>query len=183
MNDFLKRKIIRLKDFDYSQNAYYFITICTENRKHIFGEIINGEMALNHAGEMVEKAFLKLENEFPNMKLDKYVFMPNHFHVIIAIVGADSISARNGTKLAKERADMESAPTIGNIIQSFKRHTTIEYIKGVKSRIYPPFKNRIWQRGYYDHIIRNKQDYKEIYEYIQNNPLKWELDKYYNKEG
>jgi putative transposase len=183
MNKLPKRKNIRLKDFDYSQNAYYFITICTQNREHFFGQVINGEMVLNHAGEMVEKICLKLENEFPYIKIDKYVFMPNHFHVIIAIVGADSISARNQINVSINQADIESAPTIGDIIQCFKRQTTIEYIKGVKNGIYPPFKNRIWQRGYYDHIIRNEQDYKEIGEYIENNPLKWELDKYYNKEG
>ena len=79
------------------------------------------------------------------------------------------------------RAEMDSAPTpsIPAIVQSFKRHTTIEYIKMVKRNIVPPFEKRIWQRNYYEHIIRNEKSYYQIAEYIQNNPLKWQEDKYY----
>ena len=79
------------------------------------------------------------------------------------------------------RADMESAPTVSlpDVIQSFKRHSTIEYIKLVKQNILPPFDKQIWQRGYYEHIIRNEHEYQKIYEYIENNPIKWEEDKYY----
>jgi putative transposase len=104
--------------------------------------------------------------------------MPNHIHGIIEIttVGADSISAPFDI-----RAEMDSAPTraIPKIVQSFKRHTTIEYIKMVKQNIAPPFEKRIWQRNYYEHIIRNEKSYYQIAEYIRNNPLKWLEDKYY----
>ena len=74
-----------------------------------------------------------------------------------------------------------SAPTVSlpDVIQSFKRHSTIEYIKLVKQNILPPFDKQIWQRGYYEHIIRNEHEYQKIYEYIENNPIKWEEDKYY----
>ncbi|WP_198012232.1 transposase [Desulfosarcina sp. BuS5] len=103
--------------------------------------------------------------------------MPNHIHGIIEIttVGADSISAKD------TGAEIDSAPTpaIPEIVQSFKRHTTIEYIKMVKLNIMPPFEKRIWQRNYYEHIIRNEKSYYQIAEYIRNNPLKWQEDKYY----
>ena len=111
-------------------------------------------------------------------------------------VGADSISAQNaqmGSELPKgtnpkssSRADMESAPTKTNIpaiIQSFKRHTTIRYIQMVKQNIVPPFHKKIWQRNYWEHIIRNEQSYLEISEYIQNNPAKWAVDTLNSEAG
>jgi len=90
--------------------------------------------------------------------------------------GADSISA-----LSDIRAEIDSAPTpaIPEIVQLFKRHTTIEYIKMVKRNIVPLFEKQIWQRNYYEHIIRNEKSYYQIAEYIRNNPLKWQEDKYY----
>lgn len=176
------RKQIRLKDYDYSQEGYYFITICTQNRKQLLSKIINDfepqkntkhvgadsisalNVKLTNIGRMFEKIYLNLEKEFVNIKLHDYILMPNHIHGIIEIF---------------ERADMESAPTINKIIQSFKRHTTIEYIKGVKLGIYKSFDKRIWQRNYYEHIIRNEKEYLLIKQYIQNNPINWEKDKYY----
>ena len=114
--------------------------------------------------------------------------MPNHIHGIIEIaVGADSISAlifisaRDNTDL-KKRVEIDSPTTgvnIPKIIQSFKRHTTIEYIKMVKKNIVPPFDKRIWQRNYYDHIIRNEKSYVKITEYILNNPSKWSMNEYH----
>ena len=92
--------------------------------------------------------------------------MPNHFHAIIEI----------------SRADMESAPTISDIVQSFKRYSTLEYIKMVKEGVVPPFEKQIWQRGFYDHVIRDGRDYEEISKYIYENPLKWELDELYTEK-
>ena len=89
--------------------------------------------------------------------------MPNHFHGIIAL----------------ERADMESAPTLPMIIQSFKRNTTIEYIRGVKSGLYPPFNKRIWQRNYYERVIRDEDEYLQVWQYIEENPARWTEDEYY----
>ncbi len=189
--DIHHRHSIRLKGYDYSKEGLYFITICTQNMEHIFGEIIDGKMILNNAGKMINKIYNELEKIFPNIKLHEYIIMPNHFHCIIEIVvvGADSISARvlsdlhnNSNDKPKTRGDMESPPTITtipNIIQTFKRYTTIEYIKMVKQNILPPFDKRIWQRNYYEHIIRNEETYLKISNYIINNPLNWKEDKYY----
>jgi putative transposase len=206
--DIHHRHSIRLKGYDYSKEGLYFITICTQNMEHIFGEIIDGKMILNNAGKMINKIYNELEKIFPNIKLHEYIIMPNHFHCIIEIVvvGADSISARvlkdsisarvlsdsisarvlsdlhnNSNDKPKTRGDMESPPTITtipNIIQTFKRYTTIEYIKMVKQNILPPFDKHIWQRNYYEHIIRNEETYLKISNYIINNPLNWKEDKY-----
>ena len=114
------------------------------------------------------------------IQINDYVIMPNHFHCIIEIVGVESISTQNDIH-NKNRVDIESTPatTIPNIIQTFKRYTTLEYIKMVKNNELPNFDKRIWQRNYYENIIRNDEIHQKIIEYIENNPLKWENDKYY----
>lgn len=170
------RRSIRLKKYDYSQCGYYFITICAHNREHLFGEIISGrKMKLNNAGEMIQAIWNKIPGYYPNILTDAFVIMPNHIHGIINTVGADSISARtNSTK----RAEMDSAPTsLGTVVQMFKRYSTIEYIKMVKQHIVPAFNNRIWQRNYWEHIVRNENELNCIRDYIRLNPLKWETDK------
>ncbi|MEG0895537.1 MAG: transposase, partial [Oscillospiraceae bacterium] len=154
-----KRKHIRLKDYDYSSCGAYFVTICTQNRNCIFV----GDDSIS--SRMIDDIWDKTIKQFPNIKCPKYVIMPNHFHAIIVI----------------NRADMESAPTttVSDVIQSFKRHTTIEYIKLVKQNILPLFDKHIWQRSFHDHIIRNEQEYQKIWEYIDTNPLKWGEDCFY----
>ena len=162
------RRSIRLKGYDYSQAGYYFITICCEHRAHLFGEIHAGKMALNAAGAMIEQIWHEIPADFPNIILHEYITMPNHIHGIIEII-----------QEAERRAEIDSAPTSGlsQIIQSFKRHTTLEYIKMVKQNILPPFHKRIWQRNYWEHIIRNEDAFIRISAYIKNNPVKWTADK------
>ncbi len=169
MNDFKHtRRSIRLKGYDYSQPGAYFITICTQNRECMFGEIIDGEMALNDAGRIVENEWLKTDQLRQNIKCDIFVVMPNHFHGIIVItepVGAIHESPQRMT--ITERRNM----TLPKIVGRFKMQTSkqINIIRGTLAQ-------KLWQRNYYEHIIRNENDYNRIYEYIQNNPLKWELD-------
>ena len=152
----MERKQLRLKQWDYASNGAYFITICTKDRKCLFGPV----GADSISARMIDKTFNEIINQYHNVYCSKYVIMPNHFHAIIHI----------------ERADMESAPTISRIIQEFKRYSTIEYIKLVKHNILPPFEKQLWQRSYYDHIIRNQQDYEDAWNYIDGNPLKWQDD-------
>ncbi len=188
------RRSIRLPHYDYARAGYYFITITAQNREHLFGEIYDGVMVLNLAGEMVQRLWYDITNDFPNVPLHDFVVMPNHIHGIIQIkhrdepVGADSISAlqseqstnmaskQNMNTPSKQRADMESAPTLSTIVQSFKRHTTLQYIKMVKNNTLPPFNKRIWQRNYYEHVVRDTNDYARIAEYIENNPWSWDDD-------
>jgi REP element-mobilizing transposase RayT len=125
---------------------------------------ISARIELNHAGQMIKNIFDETINSYEYITADIYVIMPNHFHCILSI----------------SRADMESAPTIGDVIQSFKRNTTIKYIQGVKDGIYPPFRKRIWQRDYYEHIIRNNEEYQQKWRYIDENPARWEEDEHYN---
>ncbi len=160
-----KRKSIRLKDYDYSQNGAYFVTICTHNRECLFGDIVGADSISARtcdsiSARMIDEIFVKTINEHKHVFCTKYVIMPNHFHAIIVI----------------ERADIESAPTLPQIVQSFKRYSTIEYIKMVKRGALPPFDKHIWQRGYYEHIIRNEKCYNDIWNYIDNNPLLWKQD-------
>ena len=160
-NELPKRKILRLQNFDYSKVGGYFITICTKNRKLLFGPV----GADSISARMVERTFLETIERYKGINSPIYVVMPNHFHAIITI----------------SRADMESAPTISEIVQSFKRYSTIEYTKMVKAGILPPFDKQIWQRSFYDHIIRDHNDYKEIYRYIYENPMLWEFDEMYSE--
>lgn len=164
-SDIHNRKSIRLKGYDYSKEGLYFITICTQNRECLFGEIINGKMILNNAGKMVEEIYNELSDVYKNIKFLEFVIMPNHFHSIIEI-------------LDNNRATTRVAPTIGDIIGAFKSLTTNKYIKMVKIGLVPPFDKRIWQRNYFENIIRNEKAYLKILEYIKNNPLKWDEDKY-----
>ena len=156
-----KRKTTRLKEYDYGQNGAYFVTICTQNRQCLFGSV----GADSISARMVQKIFLEVIDQHKGIDCPIFVVMPNHFHAIITI----------------ERADMESAPTISRVVQAFKRYSTIEYTKMVKQGLVPAYEKRVWQRGYYDHVIRNQADYDDVYRYIENNPLQWELDELYSK--
>jgi REP element-mobilizing transposase RayT len=177
--DYPQRKTVRLKNFDYSSNGAYFITICTQDKANLFGEIVgadsisarvsndsiptNNVMMLNAPGQMIDEIYNETIAEFSMITENHYVIMPNHFHSIIII----------------SRADIESAPTMSTFVQSFKRNTTIKYINGVKTGLYNPFNKRIWQRGFYDHIIRNEREYLKILQYIDENPEKWSNDRFY----
>jgi REP element-mobilizing transposase RayT len=187
------RHSIRLEGYDYAQEGYYFVTIAIYKRLYLFGEIIDGEMVPSVAGRMIEEMWQEIEDDFPNVTLGKYVLMPNHLHGIIKIikpVGAESISALNATRTDRptiilrsnsatepKRAEIDSAPTLSRMIQSFKRHSTLRYIQMVKNGTLPPFDKRIWQRNFYEHIIRDDADHVRIAEYIENNPLTWAEDR------
>jgi REP element-mobilizing transposase RayT len=166
------RRSIRLKGYDYSQAGAYFITLCTQDRACLFGRVVNGEMRLNDAGRMVLAEWHRLPERFPHLVLDAFVVMPNHVHGILVITDpASTVGAT--TRVAPTRV----APTVGNIIGAFKSRVTVEYIRGVKTSGWPPFRGRLWQRNYYEHIIRNERALDAIRRYILENPLRWHLDR------
>ena len=181
-----KRRSIRLPGYDYSRAGAYFVTICTKDRKCLFGNIRNQEMGLNDAGWMVDKWYVELENKFPDIKCDIHIIMPNHFHAIIQNVGAD-VGANlcvcpNDDRARKTMGEhMTAGEHIGSplrrVIQWFKTMTTNEYIRGVKQHNWPPFPGKLWQRNYYEHIIRNENEMTRILEYITNNPAQWAMDR------
>ena len=167
-----KRKQIRLQGYDYSQSNAYYITICTFNREHLFGEIVGETLCgrPNNPHEMIQKWLLEIENKYTNAKIDNHIIMPDHIHIILFLTDyhAGSVS------------DDHTGSPLPKIIDWFKTMTTNEYIRGVKDGNYPPFDKHIWQRNYYEHIIRNQQDYSEIWQYINDNPARW---KYKNRRG
>jgi REP element-mobilizing transposase RayT len=160
-NQAYRNKTLRLKDYDYSQNGFYFITISTNNKQAYFGHIKNAILIENDAGLMVKKICLELHHRFNFIQIHNYIIMPNHFHAIIEI-----------TKL-------DNRMHIGQVIGAFKSLSTNAYIKGVHSQNWQSFDKRLWQKNYYEHIIRNEKAYLHISDYITNNPQKWELDTFY----
>ena len=175
-----QRQSIRLKNYDYAQSGLYFVTICTQNRECLFGDIIDGKMVLNNVGNMIEKWWNIIPERFNMTKLDTFQIMPNHLHGIIVIesnnVGAGFIPA---LPAHGKRATTRVAPTItlGDIIGAFKSLTTHEYVVGVKNNGWKPFDKRLWQRNYYEHVIRNEFDLNKIRKYIVNNPSIWDRDR------
>jgi REP element-mobilizing transposase RayT len=160
------RRSIRLKGYDYSQAGAYFITICTHNREYLFGEIVDDEMVLNDAGKIVRDEWLKTEKLRSNIKCDGFIVMPNHFHGILVIT-----ESRRGVLQYAPTTLQSPSQTIGAIVRGFKSTVT----KQINQLRQTPGQ-KLWHRNYYEHIIRNENDYYRIYEYIENNPLKWEFD-------
>jgi putative transposase len=153
-----RRRSIRLQGYDYAQVGAYFVTVCAHNRACVFGEIVNGEMRLNDAGRMLHAVWEDLPHHYAGIELDAFVVMPNHVHGIIFIVGAG----------------FKPAPTkygLPEIVRGFK---TFSSRRINESRGTPG--TRVWQRNYYEHIIRNDESLDRIREYIANNPMQWEWD-------
>lgn len=187
------RQSIRLKGYDYSSPGYYFTTICVQDRRFLFGQIINGEMILNDAGVMIQKWYHKIAEKFDHITNDAFICMPNHIHFITHIpdpVGADprvcpiignnfnSENSNTGRNVGlPQRTESSQQISIGTIIQWFKTMTTNEYIRNVKEQNWPRFNKRVWQRNYWEHIIRNENALIQIRKYIENNPLTWYQDR------
>jgi putative transposase len=271
-----RRRSMRLKGYDYSQAGAYFVTICTQGRACLFGEVVEGEMRLNDAGRMVVAEWERLPALFPNVVLDAFVVMPNHIHGIVILtdpaddatdgataIGATISGATTGratisgattggatTRVAPTTAGDDAtpvgaglvpalstmagddatpvgaglvpapstpaqsvptpsvpapstpaqsvpapsvpvpstpapstpapstpAPTLGDVIGAFKSRVTVEYIRGVKTFGWTPFDRRLWQRNYYEHIIRNEEALNRIRRYIVENPIRWAFDR------
>ena len=163
-----QRKSNRLHGYDYSEARCYFITICTYNRMESLSRICRGDprgrpqVQLTALGQIADAAFLSVQNLY-GVSFDKSVMMPNHVHFIL--------------NMAVERATARVAPTVGQVVGAYKSIIAREWIalcsrEGLRA-------NKIWQRNYYDHIIRKEQDYREIWNYIDTNPLKWDQDRFY----
>ena len=163
------RKSNRLKNYNYSQNGIYFLTICTKNRKEFFGEIKNGKMYLNDYGKIVEKCWLDLPNHYKNCILDTCVIMPNHIHTIIEI--NNILNVGTGFK------PVPTGHSLSEIIRGFKTFSS-KYINKLKNpNIFQ------WQRSFYDHVIRNETSLNKIREYIIENPKMWERDRNNNTQN
>ena len=148
-NKYFERQNPRLRNYKYTSGGYYFITICTKEKKNYLGEITEGKMTYSHIGKTANSSIEKIEDIYKTIKLDKFVIMPNHIHMILII-------------------DKETPISISRVIKQYKEYITKQIGES------------IWQKSYYDHIVRNEKDYFRIWKYIDENILKWDLDQYYN---
>ena len=155
-----RRKPNRLKYYDYSQNGSYFLTICSYNKQYLFWEEDSAifpfqVQKLSKIGNIVESGILNIDKHYPNVYVDNYVIMPNHVHLILTI--QNSI----------DKNDLINSTDVSNVIKQFKG-----YASKKAGRV-------IWQKSFYDHVIRNEEDYLKIWEYIDNNPYRWKEDSLY----
>ncbi len=191
--DLHHRKSIRLRGYDYSQPGAYFITICTHQRQQLFGAIVDGAMILNAAGMLADSMWRELAEHYPSVALGDHIVMPNHLHGIVH-VGAPlaaphyglayscDIALRNYTAThnavnrmndATEQGAASSVPTLGKILRRYKSISATAINRHLNRQSLP-----MWQRNYYEHIIRNESAYQNISEYIRNNPQQWQNDPY-----
>jgi len=159
------RQSLRLREYDYSQPGYYFVTICVYEHAELFGKINNNEMILNEYGAIASIYWQEIPKHYPNVELDKWVIMPNHVHGIIIIsddtrdVGTEQCSVPTTKRVS-----------LSQIVKSFKNVTT-KQIRSEFSNV-----NFAWQRSFYDHVIRDEIALYKIREYIINNPAMWGSD-------
>ncbi len=167
------RKSIRLKNYNYSQPGMYYVTICVNNRKYLFGDIYNEKMILNKYGRIIQKEWCKTEKIRKNIELDEFIIMPNHIHGIINIVRAHcNVPVHNHV----EKFGCSTPNSIPTIVKLFKS-TTTKQINQLRNMPKQP----IWQRNYYEHTIRTEFNLNRIRHYILDNPGNWKNDKYYPK--
>ncbi|HEX3050154.1 MAG TPA: transposase [Aggregatilineaceae bacterium] len=166
------RRSIRLQPYDYAQAGAYFVTICTVGRACWLGEVVGGEMRLSALGQIVEREWLRTPTICPQVELDAYVIMPNHFHAVLLLT---DVGAYCNTPLqhAPDTTQSLQSPsqTLGAIIRGFKGATT-KQINLLRQTPGASF----WQRNYYEHIIRDEHDLAEIRRYIEFNPGCWADD-------
>jgi len=170
------RRSIRLKGYDYSSTGGYFVTLVAFQREFLFGDIVDGEMRLNSLGRIVKECWDEIPSHFPNAGTDAFVVMPNHLHGIIMLyeyIRSDA-SARRGTIYRAPTPTIEQfgKPTVGSlptILRTFKAAVTRRASRELDSA-------NIWQRNYYEHIIRNQTDFERIAGYTLANPANWDTD-------
>ncbi len=179
--DTQRRRALRLRDFDYTQAAAYFVTVCTHHRACLFGEILDGKMHLHEPGRIVQAAWQALPQHYPHLCLDAFVVMPNHVHGVIILAPAED--ARVGLTAAGDvGAGFKPAPTefptvarrhgLPEIVRAFKTFSA-RRVNAARAALGKP----LWQRNYYEHVVRNEDDLSRIREYIDLNPLQWDLDR------
>ena len=167
------RRSIRLSGHSYSQDGAYFVTVVTRERMTLFGDVIDGDMRLNDTGRMISQLWEWLETRYPYVRLDEYVVMPNHLHGVIVLGDLDAGGSRTAPTgvVNGNRVDTARRKPLGRLVGAFKTVTTKQanLAKGTPGQV-------LWQRNFYERIIRSDQEWNRIREYIANNPLKWEED-------
>ena len=158
------------------------MTICTENRECMFGDVVEGKIALADPGRMAESVWRDLPEHYPGVALDEFVVMPNHLHGIVILVGAGHANVEPvgaGASACPEPGRPQGvAPTLSlpDVVHRFKSLTTARYRQAVRNQGWPPFNGRLWQRNYYEHVIRDEEELDRARKYIAENPLRWDQD-------
>lgn len=167
------RKSTRLQCYDYKLPGYYFVTICTHRKQHVFGVIFNGHMILNHYGEIARRNWMNTENIRSNIKLGSFVIMPNHMHAIFQILeNVNTVGVYCDTPLPRKFKSPSNS--VGAIVRGYKSTVTKQINQFRKTPRHP-----IWQRNYHEHIIRDQESLNKITEYIEMNPQLWGNDRYF----
>ena len=159
-----RRRSLRLKGYDYTHAGAYFVTICAEDKACLFGNVGDGCMCFNDAGQMLSTPWNEIPSRFADVAIDAFVVMPNHVHGIIILPDVvDGVATR-------------SVAALGGVIAAFKSATTVDYIRGVKSGAWPAFRRRLWQRNYFEHVVRDEKALDRVRRYIDENPARWAFD-------
>ena len=169
------RKSVRLTDYDYSGPGAYFVTICTNNRRCILGTVEAGLVKLNKLGQMVELRWKKIPEHHPRVQLDQYIIMPNHLHGLLFFLQRNEGAA--GCAPTSVLGGNPKLGSLSNVIRSFK--ASVSRNAGETGCC---LRGHLWQRSFYEHVIRNETDMKQVREYIVTNPLRWSVDRE-NTEG
>jgi putative transposase len=173
-----RRRSIRLRNFDYAASGGYFLTLCTFQRTCLFGDVVEGAVKLNEAGELVREEWVKSGDIRDEIHLGEFVVMPNHFHAIVLfdLVGAHGMRPSTGPFISDpsqgaSRAPLRKPKSLGALVAGFKSAVTrrINGLTGNQG-------GAVWQRNYHEHVIRSEKDLNAIRRYIADNPIKWELD-------
>ena len=185
----VKRRSIRLKEYDYTQPGAYFVTICAHDRRDIWGKVRGGVVTLNGLGQVIGDCWENIPAHFSHVRLDQYCVMPNHLHGILLFtqmgrgtiyrapttVEAEPLRGTAGSESPSGKTvEQYSKPTVGSlptIIRTYKAAVTRHARRTMQDS---PV--RIWQRGYFERVIRDEREFEQAREYIANNPAKWELD-------
>jgi putative transposase len=154
-----ERKRLRFRDYDYSQCGAYFITLCIQDRLCLLGDVVDGVMHLSQAGIEADRWWHEVSTKFPSAEIERYAFMPNHLHAVVVLEVGSS-----------------QRPSLSQVIQWFKTMSTSAYFRGVKKHGWPGVRGTLWQRSFYERVIRNQADLEQVAEYISNNPAKWTED-------
>lgn len=164
-----RRRTMRLVGYNYSALGSYFVTICTHQRKCLFGEIVEGKMRVNSYGQIVKGCWEAIPKHFPHANLQNFVVMPNHVHGVVMIEASATEIDRHHAQ--EKLGNMMKPGTLSTIVRSFKSVTTkqINILRDSKG-------SSVWQRNYYDHIIRDERSFVYIQNYITNNPSTWQQD-------
>ena len=180
MTETIRKNSNRLQGYDYSQPGAYFATVCVCNRQNLFGEIVNDRMELNNAGILTRQCWQEIPQHFPGVALDEFVVMPNHVHGIIVINDAtivgESVGVQHVEPLRNNKPQHISnfqhviPGSLGAIIRGFKSAVTRWF------HVHTQIKT-VWQRNFYDHVVRDDSELNRIRLYVQQNPARWEFDR------